>query len=98
MLYKAILMDTGANCNIIAIKRVKELGLAIYEVEAGSKVARCDGTSTAFKQYCYVDVILAAGTPHMTLHRLHAFISYSETTYDFLIGTGPPEERAQGDH
>ncbi|KAK3253430.1 hypothetical protein CYMTET_37320 [Cymbomonas tetramitiformis] len=89
MLYKAILMDTGANCNIIAIKRVKELGLAIYEVEAGSKVARCDGTSTAFKQYCYVDVILAAGTPHMTLHRLHAFISYSETTYDFLIGTGP---------
>ncbi|KAK3240385.1 hypothetical protein CYMTET_49747 [Cymbomonas tetramitiformis] len=60
MLYKAILMDTGANCNIIAIKR-----------------------------YCYVDVILAAGTPHMTLHRLHAFISYSDTTYDFLIGTGP---------
>ncbi|KAK3245430.1 hypothetical protein CYMTET_19739 [Cymbomonas tetramitiformis] len=71
------------------MKRVKELGLAIYEVEAGSKVARCDGTSTAFKQYCYVDVILAAGTPHMTLHRLHAFISYSDTTYDFLIGTGP---------
>ena len=34
--------------------------------------------------------MLAAGTPYMTLHRLHAFISYADhTTWDFLVGTGP---------
>ncbi|KAK3253750.1 hypothetical protein CYMTET_37010 [Cymbomonas tetramitiformis] len=90
MLYRAILYDTGANCNIIPIRRVLELGLAIYDVETSARVTRCDGTPTAFSKYCYVEVVLAAGTPYMTLHRLHAFISYaSHTTWDFLVGTGP---------
>ncbi|KAK3288007.1 hypothetical protein CYMTET_4513 [Cymbomonas tetramitiformis] len=90
MLYRAILYDTGANCNIIPIRRVLELGLAIYDVASSGRVTRCDGTPTEFSKYCYVEVVLAAGTPHMTLHRLHAFISYAaNTTWDFLVGTGP---------
>ncbi len=80
MLYRGILYDTGANCNIIPIRKVLELGLAIYEVETAAKVTRCDGSPTAFTKYCYVEVVLAAGTPYMTLHRLHAFISYAEHT------------------
>ncbi|KAK3252619.1 hypothetical protein CYMTET_9932 [Cymbomonas tetramitiformis] len=90
MLYKVILMDTGANCNIITIKTVKQLGLTIFETGTGSRVTRCDGSPAQFSQYCYVDVVLAAGTPHQTLHRLHAFVSYAEgNSWDFLVGTGP---------
>ncbi|KAK3238173.1 hypothetical protein CYMTET_51794 [Cymbomonas tetramitiformis] len=70
MLYRAILMDTGANCNIISIAVVRRLGLTVYEASTGAKVTRCDNSPTKFTHYCYVDVILAAGTPHMTLHRL----------------------------
>ncbi|KAK3287595.1 hypothetical protein CYMTET_4895 [Cymbomonas tetramitiformis] len=56
----------------------------------GARVARCDGSPAEFTKYCYVDVILAAGTPYMTLHRLHAFVTYTnDTTWDFLVGTGP---------
>ncbi|KAK3234983.1 hypothetical protein CYMTET_54790 [Cymbomonas tetramitiformis] len=66
------------------------LGLNIFDAETGAKVTRCDGSPAEFTKYCYVDVILAAGTPHMTLHRLHAFVTFTEnTTWDFLIGTGP---------
>ncbi|KAK3235875.1 hypothetical protein CYMTET_53947 [Cymbomonas tetramitiformis] len=70
MLYRAILYDTGANCNIIPIRKAIDLGLVIYDVETAAKVTRCDGSPTAFTKYCYVEVVLAAGTPHMTLHRL----------------------------
>ncbi|KAK3259288.1 hypothetical protein CYMTET_31708 [Cymbomonas tetramitiformis] len=87
---QGMLYDTGANCNIIPIRRVQELGLAIYDAKSSARVTRCDGSPTAFTKYCYVEVVLAAGTPHMTLHRLHAFISYAEnTTWDLLVGTGP---------
>ncbi|KAK3285984.1 hypothetical protein CYMTET_6444 [Cymbomonas tetramitiformis] len=37
MLYRAILMDTGANCNIISISVVRRLGLTIYEATTGAK-------------------------------------------------------------
>ncbi|KAK3232869.1 hypothetical protein CYMTET_56802 [Cymbomonas tetramitiformis] len=90
MLYRAILMDTGANCNIISISVVRRLGLTIYEATTGAKVTRCDNSPTKFTHYCYVDVILAAGTPHMTLHRLYAFVTFeAENSWDLLIGTGP---------
>ncbi|KAK3237000.1 hypothetical protein CYMTET_52898 [Cymbomonas tetramitiformis] len=90
MLYRAILMDTGANCNIIAIAVVRRLGLTVYEASTGAKVTRCDNSPTKFTHYCYVDVILAAGTPHMTLHRLYAFVTFEpENSWDLLIGTGP---------
>ncbi|KAK3277921.1 hypothetical protein CYMTET_14104 [Cymbomonas tetramitiformis] len=90
MLYRAILMDTGANCNIISIAVVKRLGLTVYEASTGAKVTRCDNSPTKFTHYCYVDVILAAGTPHMTLHRLYAFVTFEpENSWDLLIGTGP---------
>ncbi|KAK3245894.1 hypothetical protein CYMTET_44555 [Cymbomonas tetramitiformis] len=90
MLYKALLLDTGANCNIIPIRTVNRLGLTIFDAETGARVARCDGSPAEFTKYCYVDVILAAGTPYMTLHRLHAFVTYTnDTTWDFLVGTGP---------
>ncbi|KAK3250017.1 hypothetical protein CYMTET_40584 [Cymbomonas tetramitiformis] len=39
MLYKAILMDTGANCNLIPIRTVRRLGLTIFEAETGARVA-----------------------------------------------------------
>ncbi|KAK3289632.1 hypothetical protein CYMTET_2949 [Cymbomonas tetramitiformis] len=90
MLYRAILMDTGANCNIISIAVVRRLGLTVYEASTGAKVTRCDNSPTKFTHYCHVDVILAAGTPHMTLHRLHAFVTFEpENSWDLLIGTGP---------
>ncbi|KAK3232994.1 hypothetical protein CYMTET_56690 [Cymbomonas tetramitiformis] len=90
MLYKALLLDTGANCNIIPIRTVNRLGLTIFDAETGARVARCDGSPAEFTKYCYVDVVLAAGTPYMTLHRLHAFVTYTnDTTWDFLVGTGP---------
>ncbi|KAK3287571.1 hypothetical protein CYMTET_4920 [Cymbomonas tetramitiformis] len=90
MLYRAILMDTGANCNIISIAVVRRLGFTVYEASTGAKVTRCDNSPTKFTHYCYVDVILAAGTPHMTLHRLHAFVTFEpENSWDLLIGTGP---------
>ncbi|KAK3286464.1 hypothetical protein CYMTET_5966 [Cymbomonas tetramitiformis] len=90
MLYRAILMDTGANCNIISISVVRRLGLTIYEATTGAKVTRCDNSPTKSTHYCYVDVILAAGTPHMTLHRLYAFVTFeAENSWDLLIGTGP---------
>ncbi|KAK3235821.1 hypothetical protein CYMTET_54005 [Cymbomonas tetramitiformis] len=90
MLYRAILMDTGANCNIISIAVVRRLGLTVYEASTGAKVTRCDNSPTKFTHYCYVDVILAAGTPHMTLHRLYAFVTFEpENSWDLLIGTGP---------
>ncbi|KAK3274948.1 hypothetical protein CYMTET_16901 [Cymbomonas tetramitiformis] len=90
MLYKALLLDTGANCNIIPIRTVNRLGLTIFDAETGARVARCDGSPAEFTKYCYVDVVLAAGTPYMTRHRLHAFVTYTnDTTWDFLVGTGP---------
>ncbi|KAK3274404.1 hypothetical protein CYMTET_17415 [Cymbomonas tetramitiformis] len=90
MLYKALLLDTGANCNSIPIRTVNRLGLTIFDAETGARVARCDGSPAEFTKYCYVDVILAAGTPYMTLHRLHAFVTFTnDTTWDFLVGTGP---------
>ncbi|KAK3269682.1 hypothetical protein CYMTET_21891 [Cymbomonas tetramitiformis] len=90
MLYRAILMDTGANCNIISIAVVRRLGLTVYEASTGAKVTRCDNSPTKFTHYCHVDVILAAGTPHMTLHRLYAFVTFEpENSWDLLIGTGP---------
>ncbi|KAK3259298.1 hypothetical protein CYMTET_31700 [Cymbomonas tetramitiformis] len=90
MLYRAIRMDTGANCNIISIAVVRRLGLTVYEASTGAKVTRCDNSPTKFTHYCHVDVILAAGTPHMTLHRLHAFVTFEpENSWDLLIGTGP---------
>ncbi|KAK3235224.1 hypothetical protein CYMTET_54551 [Cymbomonas tetramitiformis] len=90
MLYKALLLDTGANCNIIPIRTVNQLGLTIFDAETGARVARCDGSPAESTKYCYVDVILAAGTPYMTLHRLHAFVTFTnDTTWDFLVGTGP---------
>ncbi|KAK3252669.1 hypothetical protein CYMTET_38050 [Cymbomonas tetramitiformis] len=90
MLYRAILMDTGANCSIISIAVVRRLGLTVYEASTGAKVTRCDNSPTKFTHYCHVDVILAAGTPHMTLHRLHAFVTFEpENSWDLLIGTGP---------
>ncbi|KAK3247245.1 hypothetical protein CYMTET_43249 [Cymbomonas tetramitiformis] len=90
MLYKALLLDTGANCNIIPIRTANRLGLTIFDAETGARVARCDGSPAEFTKYCYVDVVLAAGTPYMTLHRLHAFVTYTnDTTWDFLVGTGP---------
>ena len=89
MLYKAILVDTGANCNLIPIRTVRRLGLTIIEAETGAKVARCDGSPAEFTKYVYVDVTLAAGTPYMPLHRLHAFVTFADTTWDFLVGTDP---------
>ncbi|KAK3277617.1 hypothetical protein CYMTET_14386 [Cymbomonas tetramitiformis] len=90
MLYRAILVDTGANCNIISIAVVRRLGLTVYEASTGAKLTRCDNSPTKFTHYCHVDVILAAGTPHMTLHRLHAFVTFEpENSWDLLIGTGP---------
>ncbi|KAK3240443.1 hypothetical protein CYMTET_49721 [Cymbomonas tetramitiformis] len=91
MLYKALLLDTGANCNIIPIRTVNRLGLTIFDAETGARVARCDGSPAEFTKYCYVDVILAAGTPYMTLHRLHVFVTFTNdtATWDFLVGTGP---------
>ncbi|KAK3237181.1 hypothetical protein CYMTET_52734 [Cymbomonas tetramitiformis] len=62
MLYRAILMDTGATCNIISIAVVRRLGLTVYEASTGAKVTRCDNSPTQFTHYCHVDVILAAGT------------------------------------
>ncbi|KAK3265700.1 hypothetical protein CYMTET_25637 [Cymbomonas tetramitiformis] len=86
MLYRAILMDTGANCNIISIAVVRRLGLTVYEASTGAKVTRCDNSPTKFTHYCHVDVILAAGTPHMTLHRLHAFVTFEpENSWDLLV-------------
>ncbi|KAK3244710.1 hypothetical protein CYMTET_45690 [Cymbomonas tetramitiformis] len=83
--YKAILLDTGANCNIIPLRTVKQLGLTIFDSETGARVTRCDGSPAEFTKYCYVDVILAADTPCMTLHRLHAVVtSTNDTTWDFL--------------
>ncbi|KAK3238654.1 hypothetical protein CYMTET_51350 [Cymbomonas tetramitiformis] len=85
MLYKALLLDTGANCNIIPIRTVKQLGLTIFDAETGARVARCDGSPAEFTKYCYMDVILAAGTPYMALHRLHAFVTFTnDTTWGFL--------------
>ncbi|KAK3253277.1 hypothetical protein CYMTET_37463, partial [Cymbomonas tetramitiformis] len=90
MLYRAILMDTGANCNIISIAVVRRLGLTVYEASTGAKVTRRDNSPTKFTHYCHVDVILAAGTPHMTLHRLHAFVTFEpDNSWDLLVGTGP---------
>ncbi|KAK3235497.1 hypothetical protein CYMTET_46299 [Cymbomonas tetramitiformis] len=90
MMYKALLLDTGANCNIIPIRTVRQLGLTIFDAETGARVARCDGSPAEFTKYCYVDVILAADTPYMTLHRLHAFVTFTDdTTWDFLVVTGP---------
>ncbi|KAK3269151.1 hypothetical protein CYMTET_22385 [Cymbomonas tetramitiformis] len=90
MLYKALLLDTGANCNTIPIRTVNQLGLTIFDAKTGARVARCDGSPAEFTKYCYVDVILAAGTSYMTLHRLHAFVTFTDdTTWDFLVGTGP---------
>ncbi|KAK3274212.1 hypothetical protein CYMTET_17589 [Cymbomonas tetramitiformis] len=90
MLYRAILMDTGANCNIISIAVVRRLGLTVYEASTGAKVTRCDYSPTKFTHYWHVDVILAAGTPHMTLHRLHAFVTFEpDNSWDLLVGTGP---------
>ncbi|KAK3284417.1 hypothetical protein CYMTET_7918 [Cymbomonas tetramitiformis] len=90
MLYRAILMDTGANCNIISIAVVRRLGLTVYEASTGAKVTRCDNSPTKFTHYCHVDVILAAGTPRMTLHRLYAFVAFEpENSWDLLVGTGP---------
>ena len=71
------------------LRTVRRLGLTIFEADTGARVARCDGSPAEFTKYVYVDVILAAGTPHMTLHRLHAFVTFAETTWDFLVGTGP---------
>ncbi|KAK3281826.1 hypothetical protein CYMTET_10406 [Cymbomonas tetramitiformis] len=72
ILSHAILMDSGANCNIIPPIMVKRLGLKVMAMDVGgSHVARCDGTSAQFSEYAYVDAIVAAGTPSATLHRMH---------------------------
>ncbi|KAK3234158.1 hypothetical protein CYMTET_55587 [Cymbomonas tetramitiformis] len=91
MLYKAILLDSGANCNIIIpLRTVRQPGLTFFDAETGVRVTWCDGSPAELTKYCYVDVILAAGTPYMTLHRLHAFVTFTDdTTWDFLVGTGP---------
>ncbi|KAK3244553.1 hypothetical protein CYMTET_45837 [Cymbomonas tetramitiformis] len=58
ILSHAILMDSGANCNIISPRVVKMLGLKVLPMEVGdSHVARCDGTNAQFREYAYVDAI-----------------------------------------
>ncbi|KAK3272731.1 hypothetical protein CYMTET_18989 [Cymbomonas tetramitiformis] len=97
ILYKAVLLDTGAHCNLITHKVVKRLGLAMYEESTGAKVARCDSSPTEFNHYCFVDVIQAAGTPRMILHRVHAFIRLRR---DYHVGLSggywAPEEFVEG--
>ena len=70
--------------------RLSQHFLAYYEEPDTDEDKSQSHSPTAFSKYCYVEVVLAAGTLHMTPHRPHAFISYAEhTTWDFLVGTGP---------
>ncbi|KAK3273782.1 hypothetical protein CYMTET_17992 [Cymbomonas tetramitiformis] len=85
MLYNAILLDTGANCNIIPIRTVKQLRLTIFDAETGARVARCDGSPAEFTKYYYVDVILAAGLwwrqEHCDLARWYKLNSLDESGF-----------------
>ncbi|KAK3255843.1 hypothetical protein CYMTET_34998 [Cymbomonas tetramitiformis] len=52
VLSPTILMDSGANCNIIPPRMVKKLSLRVVTMDVwGSHVARCDGTSAQFREY-----------------------------------------------
>ncbi|KAK3245304.1 hypothetical protein CYMTET_45107 [Cymbomonas tetramitiformis] len=80
VLSPAILMDSGANCNTIPPRMVKKLGLKVMTMDVeGSHAARCDGTSAQFREYAYVDAIVAAGTPSATLHRTHVFVMEADS-------------------
>ncbi|KAK3259318.1 hypothetical protein CYMTET_31679 [Cymbomonas tetramitiformis] len=51
VLSPAILMESGANCNIIPPRMVKKLGLKGMPMDVeGSHVARCDGRSAQFRE------------------------------------------------